>query len=354
MKITHSIRAVLLTVMLIFSGCSLNIFSVFAPSKSENVNDLNSLIELGNASLRKADYNTALTAYEKALKIDPLNSYALEGASTAYCYKVMPVSNFIKLLTTTTKTGLGIYLNDLYSISAYSSDKLWLIVNGNADGKIGRSDLNVNISYFLFNSFQTVFSLSDTDNDRNINEDGGDLIIIRDDLSFSNKFYTITNDFLASFQILSSLKLRKLNFDRLYDRSLVSLENVVQGLKTVEMKESFSNTAVVLFIFKEELDNVLSILGLDNNTFSFSNTMVSFGYTNFTPGNAGPSVLLFLTNSGVTNKDQFTNSLVQSGFTDSNGSPSVTAFTEAMTNLYPDLASSSGSINSSLSNYYGL
>ncbi len=335
-------------------SCGVSIFSVFSPQGSEGVENADVLVELGQAKLREGDYEGAYKAFDKALSLDPKNSYALEGICTAYMLKKFDYNDFLNMLTKGGSTNFAPYIGKLYDVSKFTYDRLLKIINGEADGKIKRDDVNVNFSFFIFGTFYSTFFIADTDGDTNIVEDSDDLIFISNDLGMTFQTGKFTNDILSSIKLFKTLSGNKTLFDRMFDNVIISKNNLYNNFETEEVKSQISNIGESLSDIKKRIDEALVDLGVNtnNNTLSLTAMLSNTGITNVNINETTNLVLLYLTNSGITNYTLLTNLLVNNGFTNLSGTADIEIFIDDFTNVFTDTASVADDTYDVLTNYY--
>jgi len=355
---------VFISFILLFYSCALNIFSGFNPSNVDNVNDVNTLLAMGDTYLYNLDYENAFKAYTKVLSLDSDNSLAIEGSCTAYLGMKLSVTNFVLAIMHTNYDGLK---NRLYDVSSYIQRNLYRIVNNEADGVIPYDDVNINFNFFLFNTVHSVFYVADTDNDGDVEYDTNDFLIIASDFTptispaVTNMINSSTNT--SSFNLFLYIKLsaiiRTVNdrldyFDASIARSTNSLNNVKNSLTSTEAKEELDKISEGLITAGEDV--TLAISNLQNTTF---NSISIFSLTNayMITNLLTPAVYFALVNSIYTGEPPVTNDIALAGYTVSDFTLFTNNLIQAgistpaeLTNLMP----AAGDVNQYVSNYFGL
>jgi tetratricopeptide (TPR) repeat protein len=324
MKFKLSFVGYILSVFLITS--CINIFSIIPGGEPETVDNVNRLLDMGEYYINQFEYEKAYRSYKRALEIEPTNSIALEGASTAYLFWKLPVTEVINAFLEGSLSNIN--FNTLYDVSGVISPYLYKIINQKADGAIPYNDIGLNVNFFFFNSLYGVFYLVNTSGDGNVVQNTNDLFTINPDLSISNRLDTVTNSFVDSLRLLVLLDKRIPTFDTIVARSEQSL-NIVQDSMT-------SSTA------KEMLDGIADSLGeltgFLTDSLSEIEGMTSLSHYGIDDANEITNVIgEFYTKDDY---DIFTNDLYQAGITNIND----------VTNYFPDLTN----ISDIIDDYFGL
>jgi hypothetical protein len=313
-------KCFLLGFLLFFSSCGVNVFSIFSPTNPDGVEDTLTLVALGDQYLVNLDYTNAFKAYSKAMEKQPNNSRAIEGASTSYLYMRIPFISMMTVLLSSAYTSLNI--NTLFDVSSYLSTHLYTIIGKSADGVIPYNDVNINLNFYIFNTFSSLFILADTDNDRNIELDTNDLLIISNDFTLTERISGMTNSMISLLGAVNTLNSKKQGYYTAFTNSLVSLEYVNNALVTTEAKAMLQGIITPISGFGSGIDSIFS-------NFQHLNLTNTFGVGNYN----------LITNLFTNNYTVFTNQLYQEGITNPND----------ITNIIPDFTNSYGA----LTNYYG-
>jgi len=339
-------------------SCGVSIFEIFSPKSASDTDNVQTLVELGNAKLREGDYEGAYNAFDKVLKIQPDNSYALEGISTAYLGMKLSFEKIIELLSQKTNKNFGEIILTLYDVSGFVYDKISKIVENKADGKISPQDVNVNFTMLIFGTFYGVFHLADTDGDRNIRNDSDDVIIIKDNLEIEENVGSITTNFFGTLKLLKNLCDRLDEFDTIFSTVFKAKNNLYNNFENENIKQIVSNIGDNLTSVKTNMDVILDRLAVDTNInrIQFVKMLGNSSITNlgeFFYDIVDDVLLLYMTNSGVTDYDTFTKLVYYAGYTNNRGEATTKSFTENLTNYFPDLGPAYTNIYQTLTNYYG-
>lgn len=312
-----------LLAVLLLSSCGANIFSWLNPSIVDIQNDVNVLVAMGDDYLVKGSYTNAYYAYTRALQFSPSNCRALEGSSTAIVYMYFNFTNLYNAIMTSNYSILG--PNNLYRVGGVVSRNLGRIIFGENDGQIPRGDVNINLNYFIFNSFYSIFGVADTDNDSDIRWDTNDYIILDDNLNFSNRILEVLDDAVLANNLVP----------------FVGMAYKINYIKRRAFVSSQSNSLTAIGVVAAALDNesTLSTVLLISNSFagyiSSLDTYFTFFDTNTLltiPGN--PTFADVANNLFPATYDDLTNEVALEGIWPP--SEITNAFPD-MTSVYPEL-----------------
>lgn len=345
-------------------SCGVNIFSIFNPTTVQDVNNVDSLIGIGDNYIYNLDYSNAFEAYSKALKIAPKNARAIEGACTAYLFMRVPVTNFVSSLISQTYL-TAFPLNTLYDVSKYLGNNLYTIVNNQSDNQILSNDVNTDLNFYIFNTLYSLLGFVDTDDNMDIEGDVNDLIMI--DATFVPTMSPILTNLLdqttnttvfnpfAMIKLITYVSQIKTKYTFMTNnllRSDQSMAMIQNSIVTPSLKTELGQISGQMGQIVTSMDQQISILDTTN-----TNMINPFALTNiFNITNMVTNSVELITNS-VTNESAFTNFISQGGYS----SNDYTAFTNDMnnagvtnmndlTNLMPNITN----INTLLSNYFGL
>ncbi len=268
-----------------FNSCSFNLFSVFNPSNSTNVYDVNTLVAMGDYYLNNLDYTNAYNCYSKAMALAPNNSRAIEGSCTCYLYERIPLTNLVTLIISSSYS-IGGLQNKLYDSSSYIHNHLYRIINNQADGVIPAKDVNINLNFYFFNEIYSIFFTVDTDNDGNVQNDTNDFISI--DSSFNvtqnpvltNAISLITSltnlsgpnpiDALKVVPVMSVLNQKLSVLTNNQAESAIAASNIINSLLSSQAKQEFSQMTSSIGGVVNSLASLLSNLNVTNNVLQIS------------------------------------------------------------------------------------
>ncbi len=308
---------------LLLASC-FNIFAILGHGDPDAFQDDTRLVKMGQAYLNNMEYELAYNSFEQALIINPANSVAREGISTAYLFWKVPLTNIIQAVIDGDYSRIG--MNNLYAASRVVSTNLWHIINSDGDRVIPAQDNSINLNFFLFNTVYAAFSLIDSDNDGNILSDTNDIYTVNPDFTFSDNLPNLSN-FVEVVHLVYNLSLKTNQFEILYGRSMLSLSNVQNGLTSSEALNIVTGLRTPIEGIKTELDGMLS-------QFSSYDTLGQFGLSNTS------DVTNIIFNQGYTNYNDLIADLQSVGITN----------LDSVSNIFPDLTN----FGSLISNMYGL
>ncbi len=351
-------------IFLIFFGCSAyNVYSPTNPTNIDDVQDSEVLIAMGDEYFENGDYENAFKAYLRAESLSPTKSRAIEGKVNAYIAMKIHITNFIVAFQENDYSKVG-DLNLLYDVSRFASINLYKIINNETNNKIPYDDINVNLNYYLFGNFFSIFYFIDYNTNYNIVNDTNDLIVLKSyneiDTNNSKFFKTLSildenppNPFkmLEIVNIASTLIAGQQTLKSNLGKVDQSINNILNNLVSTEARDFvISITNLVYSNFTKsilDMDELLKSLNLSNTNISISMFTNIFEITN----------LISLTNIEITNDDMITDYIFDAGY-NTNDYDSLTndLYNAGITNLndITNIIPSMTNISSVVSNYFDL
>lgn len=357
------ILILLIIFILITFSCSSpsNIFSSSNPDNSSEVYDADTLISMGDTYLSKGEYQKAFEAYQRALELSPSKSKALWGVSISYILLNLPSSNIIQAVINQSYTNLA-PLNTLYNVSYFVSSNLFKIINKEADGEIPYDDYDVNLNFYIFNNFYSIFDLLDSNTNFNIQNDTNDVIVISSDFqidSNNSKLFTTINHLqgenpnpfylLEIPPLIGLLAYKYSNFSNNIEKSEIAISNVYTSLESTNAKALLEELTSGMRIIVSGIED--GITGLSSLSYNSNTNFNLFSLTNIYE----ITNIIQITNFQITNNDMVTNYLQEAGygtndydkFTNDLAQAGITNV-EELTNIVPGLSN----ISEILSNYF--
>jgi hypothetical protein len=314
--------------VLLFSGCSANIFSYLNPTVIDVQNDPNILVGMGDNYLNQLDYTNAYKAYSRAVSLDPRKSRALEGSSIAYIYMHFAFTDLYTAIMSSNYASLG--PNNIYNVGAVVSRTLGKILRGEADGVIPANDVNDSLNYFIFNSFYTIFNTIDANNNDNIDFDTNDYIMMYPDLTTTNRVQDVIDNSISNADLVPVIGMAY-NFNYVKRVSFTNSQYwSYRSINVVNNALLSTNTKAVVTMISNTFVHYITNL----------NTFFDYFTTNSLSGRLGLGSDALLTNFFTNNFDVFTNELYSQGIWPAS---EITNAMPDMTNIYPVLT-----------NYYGV
>ncbi|MGC8766041.1 MAG: hypothetical protein ACP5QT_09200 [Brevinematia bacterium] len=355
-------KKIFLTALLIFSGCSAyNVYSPTNPQNIDEIYDSDTLIAMGDEYFENGDYENAFKAYSRAESLSPTKSRAIEGKVTSYIFMRISITNIYNAIQNNDPSKFG-NLNTLYDVSRYVWLNLYKIINKETDNKIRYDDVNVNLNYYFFGYFFSIFDFIDFNSNNNIVNDTNDLISINEKMeidsnnsSVLNEINELTGENPNPFKVIGVVnntkkitikyENRKKNISRA-DQSLLYVTNNLHSEETRNLIVSFSSffNGVI-----SEMDKIITNLTLPDtniniNLLSLTNIYEitnNISLTNIEITN-DDMIINYLSDAGYNTNDydSFTNDLNNAGITNVND----------LTNLVPSMTN----ISEVISNYFNL
>ena len=231
-------------------------FSIFNPSDPAGVQDVNSLIAIGDRYMANMDYENAYKAYSNAYVINPTNSLVIEGLCTSYLFWQIPITNVI----TSSISGKfeSLSKNKFYNVTAFIAPKMATILKGKATSEIAANDMTISVHYFLYNTLYAVFYLADSDGDMNLQNDSNDFITFTNDgFGFSYNIPNQTN-FVEVIKLMNVVN-KNLKVFRAFVKESSNVLIVIQNSVSSKQAKDFVGQ-VTNFVFgtMKELNTQLS------------------------------------------------------------------------------------------------
>ncbi len=351
-------RDFLIFFLLFFVSCSAyNIFSGLNEEDIDKIYDSETLITMGDKYFDEGNYEMAYRAYSRAVMLSPTKSLALEGKARSYIYLKTSISNLLLSLQENNFSNIG-GLNKIYDISKVVATSLLPIVDNKSDGNIISNDLDVNLIFYVFNNFYSIYNFLDSDQDNNIENDTGDLLCVNENYEIdttNSLIYTSLKELEGTnanpFKILNFSKMIKqvesnyntFNINLSYsDKSLSNVMNQLSSGDTYNLISSISsNFNIVISNINTAITN-LSYSGNNLNIFSLTNIFDITNIIEFTNINITNDTMItnYFSDAGYgpDDYDSFTNDLYNSGITNISD----------ITNIFPGMTN----IEQVVSNYF--
>jgi len=337
------------------SSC-FNLFSSFEPSNPQYISNVDTLISMGDSELQNDkdtnNYMKAYRAYRRAVELSPTNSLAIQGMCTAYLYMKIPFTNFILAIMNKDLSKIPGGLPVLFDVSRFISTNLKKIVFGSGDQILTPNDINININFFIFNSFYSLLDFIDINENSQFLNDPDDLFTLTsinlNKPGITNNFWKLSNNFIETVILAGKISPKTVIFMDSLNKSELVISNTLLSVHTKVVKGSLSNISAVItdlkFLISQQLSNINFLEGSYSN-LSFTNMLSLIGYTNSSL--LDPSFLItnFLASSGISNFSQISQTFSNKNYNITNS----VQFTTFLTNIFKDLGIDS--INDAVTNY---